>query len=233
MSADTVTVRAMLDTLPVAVTKTPRDVFDVFNLLALLIVSPIIALLAARYGARKGGELARKAAAETHEAAVEADRKARAEERAADEAEARRRVRSRLERTLKRVIVMTEAIEAKAGDDLEFIAACSELQLLWESYHRQSDDLHLVGGKMFQEEVETFLASLQTVAAAMLAARDELNHKRMLHAVSPNSGKGISNIITEFAVSTLRDQFLLLLKPKRDRAAVLLSKLAAFEAEGR
>ncbi len=119
---------------------------------------------------------------------------------------------------------MTAELSADKGAGLKFAATCAELRLIWESFERQSDDLHLVGSREFQERVEVLVASLGAISDGMERRAEEQNQTRQLHATA-GSGHAASNLLHMFGAAALRQEFLTLLAPKGVEAQQLLEEI--------
>lgn len=146
-----------------------RDRYDWIALVATLLVTSAVALLAARLGAKLGGSESRKAALAVHEKQVEAERD-----------DQKRRVWKRLERGLRRIMAAADAIGAAEPTSPFSVAMLDDLVQIWAGYDRVSDDLVLIGTSELQDRIDEFFSKIRMAAETIADGEGRFEQRRLL-----------------------------------------------------
>lgn len=212
-TVDTLFVRDTLFAHAIQVQRAGRDWFDWLQLVALFILSPVIAFRSAKVGAVEGGRMAKEAAREQHALSAEHDRTMRREDQEAEAERIKKAAEERkdylinlaLLRTL-RVEDLITGLEARKDNKTAFGASLHELRVIAEQHIAHPLDLVGVGVIDLQVKIDEVMAGIVSAIATIESERDTAYLIAQMNASSRSSGISVSNIVASLTDGAARQK---------------------------
>lgn len=133
-----------------------RDWFDVFSLVATLVVAPVVGLVAAFLGARVGGREARKAAIEVQQRDAADARRLKVESRRENELRERALLLRRFDRDIVTTSGIADGLRTAHQITPVMPVSAANLRAMWDSFVRRRDAVMLLADPDLEHEVEFF-----------------------------------------------------------------------------